>query len=282
MILKHQSLSLYGKPIFSWVDLDTPTSEELPIPSVACFTYFIKGDDQVLDAEHEVVAHSEHAILSLCGMTLGKMMTAQEGRLHSLIVHFQPEVLQEIYKDSKPPYWQEIEAPVTKYVVQMAASRLVRHFMEGVTFLFENREAVTEDILVLKLKEIILLLMQTDSMPEVLHIIRSLFSERTFSFKETIEAYLYTQATVQDLANLTNTSLSTFKREFAKIYGTTPASYILDRRLEKVAQLLRVSDDPVSAIGYDCGFTTPAHLTRVFKTKFQKTPTQYRLDLTVN
>lgn len=120
--------------------------------------------------------------------------------------------------------------------------------------------------------------MQTDNHPQVTQIIRSLFSQRTFSFRETVEAYLFTPASIPDLANLTNTSLSTFKREFMKIYQTTPASYIQDRRIERVAHLLRVSNDPISAIGYDCGFSTPAHLTKVFKAKYRKSPSQYRLD----
>ena len=45
-----------------------------------------------------------------------------------------------------------------------------------------------------------------------------------------------------------------------------------------VDKVLKVSDATISAIGYECGFATPAHLTKVFKTKYNKTPSQYRLD----
>lgn len=279
MINEHQSIELFGLPLFSWIDINTPMDGGLPIPSEACFTYFVHGNNQVLSKQHSVSAVSKHAVLSLCGFTLGKVLMEQEsGRVNSIIVHFHPGILKEVYKGTKPPYWEEIATPVTQYIVQMAASNLIQHYIEGIKGLFENKEAITEDILVLKLKEIILLLMQTDYHPQVTQIIRSLFSERMFSFKETVEAYLYTPASVEDLANLTNTSLSTFKREFTRIYQTTPARYIIDRRIEKVADLLKVSDDPISSIGYGCGFTTPAHLTRVFKSKYNKTPSQYRLD----
>lgn len=279
MINEHQSIELFGLPQFSWIDINTPMDGGLPIPSEACFTYIVHGNNQVLSKQHSVSAVSEHAVLSLCGFTLGKMLMEQEpGRVNSIIVHFHPGILKDIYKDTKPPYWEEIAAPVTQYVVQMAASNLIRHYIEGLKALFVNKEAITEDILVLKLKEIILLLMKTDNHPQVSQIIRSLFSERMFTFKETVEAYLYTPASIDDLANLTNTSLSTFKREFTKIYKTTPSRYIIDRRIEKVADLLKVSDDAISSIGYSCGFATPAHLTRVFKSKYNKTPSQYRLD----
>ncbi len=279
MINEHQSIELFGQPLFTWIDLNTPMYQGLPIPSEACFTYFIHGDDQVLSKQHDLSAISGQIVLSLCGFTLGKVLMEQEpGRVNSIIVHFHPEILKKIYKNTKPPYWEEISTPTTQYVVQMAASNLIEHYIEGIKQLFQNKEAVTEDILVLKLKEIILLLMQTDNLPEVTQIIKSLFSERTFDFKETVEAYLFTPVSIEDLANLTNTSLSTFKREFAKIYQTTPFRYIIDKRVEKVADLLKVSDATISAIGYECGFATPAHLTKVFKTKYNKTPSQYRLD----
>jgi len=278
MINDHQSLKLFGLPLFTWVDIDTPMYDGLALPPGACFTYFVHGSDQVLSKQHGIKALSEHAVLSVCGFTLGKMLMEQEpGRVNSVIIHFQPEILKEVYKNSKPPYWEEISAPVTQFVAQMAATNLIKHYIDGVKGMFKNKEAVTDDILILKLREIILLLMQTEDMPKVSQIIRSLFSERSFTFKETVEAYLFTPATIENLATLTNTSLSTFKREFIKIYGKTPHRYIMERRIEKVAHLLKVSDDSISEIGYECGFTSPAHLTRVFKTKFKKTPTQYRL-----
>nr|WP_246164386.1 AraC family transcriptional regulator [Xanthovirga aplysinae] len=108
---------------------------------------------------------------------------------------------------------------------------------------------------------------------------RSLFSERTFSFKEVIDANICHPRSIEELAQLTNHSLSSFKREFKKIYNATPAVYILDKRAEKVAELLKLSDESISSIGYHCGFTSPSHLSRVFKNKYGVTPKEFRLSL---
>lgn len=155
MIIDHKTIEIFGKPLFTWIDLNTPMDEVLPIPSVACFTYFVNGDEQVLSNQHDIAASPGHVVLSLCGMTLGKMLTEQKGRINSIIVHFHPEILKEVYKNKNPPHWEEIESPVTQYIVQMAASNLIQHYIEGVIRLFENKEAVTEDMLILKLKEIV-------------------------------------------------------------------------------------------------------------------------------
>ncbi|MBL4753055.1 MAG: hypothetical protein JKY52_05560 [Flavobacteriales bacterium] len=126
-----------------------------------------------------------------------------------------------------PLFWNKLNAPV----VQLAASELVRIYFEGVIYLFNNPEAVSEGIRLFKLKEIILLLHQTKDAPMVTQIRSSLSSERTFGFKEVVEAYGNSPITIEQLAQLTNNSRSSFKRKFKKIYHTTPGAYLIDKRL---------------------------------------------------
>lgn len=120
--------------------------------------------------------------------------------------------------------------------------------------------------------------MQTKSSPQVIDIVRSLFSERVFSFKEIIDAHICLPVSVQNLAQLTNMSLSTFKKEFKNIYNSTPSVYIIDKRTEKVANLLKLSNEPISEIGYQCGFNSLSHLSRVFKSQYGVSPTENRLN----
>jgi transcriptional regulator GlxA family with amidase domain len=124
----------------------------------------------------------------------------------------------------------------------MKATILVRKYIESILFYFENPQLVTEDILILKLKEIILLLLQTGDSPRVIEILTNLFSEKIFSFKEVIEAHICSHLTIQELVTLTHHSLSSFKRKFKQIYSDTPANYLRARRLEKARQLLSISD----------------------------------------
>jgi transcriptional regulator GlxA family with amidase domain len=107
-------------------------------------------------------------------------------------------------------------------------------------------------------------------------IVRSLFSERIFGFKEIVEANIYEPVAMERLAALTNHSLTSFKKEFKRIYNTTPGAYIIRKRVERVADLLTFSDEDICRIGYQCGFTSPAHLSRVFKSRYGITPSEYR------
>ena len=150
--------------------------------------------------------------------------------------------------------------------------------MEGLLFYFENPSLVNEDVLVLKFKEIVLLLSQTRNIESIQVILSQLFSPTTYTFKQIIEAHLFTPITIEELAQHNNLSVSSFKREFSKHYNDTPANYIKGRKLEKAAELLLISDERISDIAFDCGFNDLANFTKSFSEKYHKTPKKYRLD----
>ena len=82
---------------------------------------------------------------------------------------------------------------------------------------------------------------------------------------------------MEDLASLTNNSLTSFKRKFKEIFQTSPANYIKNKRLEKAAKLLKISDQSISDISFECAFNDLAHFSNSFKAKFNLTPSEYRL-----
>lgn len=281
MIRAQEFLELYDKPLFTKLEFDTPFDGALPISSEACYAYVFDGDKHYVDKQNRIIAAKGHAIMSLCGLTMGNVLAHQEvGRISTIVLQFHPEHLKKLYKDSKPEFWEELNKPVTDFIVQSAANSLVKSYFNGILDLFNNRNAISESFLILKFKEIILLLLKTEDSPRITNMVRSLFSERTFTFQEIIDAYLFEPLTLDNLAQLTNCSLSTFKRQFKKIYNDSPGKYIITKRLEKVAQQLLLSDEPINQIAYSCGFSTVAHLNKCFKEKYHVPPSQYRLTRT--
>ena len=276
------SIKLFDYPLFTQVNLETPSLESLNLPSDACVAYIIEGDEQVFSESESIIAKTNHTIVSLCGLTLGGMLSNQpRGTISSIVVHFNRDVLNKVFEGEKPELWNELKKPVTRFVVQSAATEMVKHYFDTVIKLFENKEAITESILKIKLKEIILFLLQTDNSDYVRQIIKSLFSERKFSFKELVEAHIENTDSIENLATATNCSISTFKRKFKDTFNTTPAKYRLEVKLKKVANLLKTSDSSISSIGYECGFDSPEHLSRAFKKQYNISPSQYRMNLSV-
>jgi len=62
-------------------------------------------------------------------------------------------------------------------------------------------------------------------------------------------------------------------------FGLPPHRYVLSRRLQRGAQLLRGSRLAVGEIALACGFASASHFSNRFRAGFQATPGQYRLAL---
>ncbi|MEM8750798.1 MAG: AraC family transcriptional regulator [Pseudomonadota bacterium] len=67
-----------------------------------------------------------------------------------------------------------------------------------------------------------------------------------------------------------------FSRIFKWATGITPHQYLLDRRLAKARDMLTYSTEPLSAIAYDCGFSSQSHFTSTFGRRMGITPGEYR------
>ena len=87
----------------------------------------------------------------------------------------------------------------------------------------------------------------------------------------------YTETlTVDDLAAAAHMSKAHFSREFRRAFGETPYAYLLSRRLERAATLLRGTDYTVADICMRVGLTSVGSFTTSFTRAYGVTPTQYR------
>jgi len=81
---------------------------------------------------------------------------------------------------------------------------------------------------------------------------------------------------VDDLARAAGLSRAHFSREFRRAFGESPHAYLLTRRLERAAALLRSTDRSVTSICFDVGLRSVGSFTTSFTRTYGKTPTAYR------
>lgn len=81
---------------------------------------------------------------------------------------------------------------------------------------------------------------------------------------------------VDDLAAAARLSRAHFCREFRRTFGVSPYAYLMTRRLERAAALLRNTDGSVAEICLAVGLQGIGSFTTSFKRTFGKTPTEYR------
>ncbi|HEX6152901.1 MAG TPA: AraC family transcriptional regulator [Solirubrobacterales bacterium] len=81
---------------------------------------------------------------------------------------------------------------------------------------------------------------------------------------------------VEDLAKAAGLSKAHFSREFRRTFGESPYVYLLTRRLERAAGLLRNTDYSVAEICLEVGLKGVGSFTTSFKRMYGMTPTAYR------
>ena len=87
----------------------------------------------------------------------------------------------------------------------------------------------------------------------------------------------YTEALdVDDMARAAGLSRAHFSREFRRTFGVSPHAYLLTRRLERAASLLRVTDHSVADICLSVGLTSVGSFTSSFTRTYGMSPTVYR------
>jgi len=155
--------------------------------------------------------------------------------------------------------------------------QLLENFMLGIEILLDNPSLVDDDLVKVKLKEFVLLLLRTEQGESMEAFFANLFHKQDPDFKMTVLNNLYASLNISELAHLCGMSESTFKRKFKEIFDESPIKYITQKKLEKAATLLKSPDSRVSTIAYDCGFSNISSFNRAFKSKFGKSPSDFRL-----
>ena len=94
--------------------------------------------------------------------------------------------------------------------------------------------------------------------------------------KDLVDARYVEPLTVADLARAAGSSPAQFSREFRRTFGESPHRYLLTRRLERAAALLRNTDRSVTEICFAVGWASVGSFTTSFRRIYGVPPLAYR------
>ena len=94
--------------------------------------------------------------------------------------------------------------------------------------------------------------------------------------KDLADARYWEPLGVDDLAHAAGLSRAHFSREFRRAFGEPPHAYLLTRRLERAAALLRNTDHSVADICFSVGLQSLGSFTTSFTRTYGVSPTAYR------
>jgi AraC family transcriptional regulator, exoenzyme S synthesis regulatory protein ExsA len=193
----------------------------------------------------------------------------KDGRPYkSVSIYLKPTRLQDYYMRHEFKATQ----PYSHKIKTFDKHLLLESFFASLLPYFEMDEVLPDNIISVKVEEAISILRNIDKStdavlayfekPGKLDIVD--FMEKNYMFNLSLEKFGY----------LTGRSLTTFKKDFQKIFRITPGQWLSQKRLELAHYQIFEKKRKPSDIYFDVGFENLSHFSYAFKKHFGYTPTE--------
>ena len=161
-------------------------------------------------------------------------------------------------------------------IKRITLNPILEGFFTSMYPFFKMEQCPSNSLLELKLKELIINILTTESNTVLSSYFQSFFETDRPSIRTVMEENFCHNLSMEEFATLAHRSLSSFKRDFKTCYGVSPGKWLLKRRLEFSLILLQNKALSISEVAYQAGFESSSHFSRSFKTKFGSSPTTNR------
>jgi len=241
-------------------------------------TFLLAGEKTVHFAGTQVTVKPHQFVMLAAGNCLmSEKAVAKKGEYHSILIFFDSNLLANFFtRHAAFSRQQNIQSATHPFLLFEKDDYLV-NFTHSLDCMLNGNSTIHPELQKIKLEELFLYL--SVQYPGQIQQIRKMSSEANddLLIRQAITSHINSNITVEELAFLCNMSLSSFKRKFARMYGNSPNKWLLEKRMEKAASMLRHDNRKASEIYYELGYENLSSFIQSFKQIYGKTPKQYQL-----
>ena len=235
---------------------------------------FVLNGHKLLHIEDQThIAEEGHLMLLRRGIYALSEFVPDGLNYEALLLFFSDDFVKKFLHTYHLTTTQAAEAPAHLVI---PSNELLDGFKTQFMGYFGKTVAGLENILQLKLQELLLLLLAGSHKKQVLNFLQSIAFGQPLDIDYIVRKHLFQPLTLEELAKLSGRSLASFKRDFQQQYQSSPKKWINDQRLEHARMMLHHSNKQVSEVAMECGFDNVPHFIRIFKQKYGITPNSAR------
>ena len=250
--------------------LDSPRENQESFLSMHALSYVKKGIQRIEPFEGNIiqVQAGEIAVIKKGLYTVTDILSPKEG-FEAHLIFFTDSILQEVLKlhDVKLPL-----ASKPSTIFTLKAPDYLEHFWKSVEQIHASLLNTSPTFFDIKAWELFSTLLSDDTSGEAGIKLGSLIQKNPRNLQSFMEANFDKPLAIDDYAYLTGRSPATFRREFKLKFGNSPRKWIIQKRLNKGAELLRTSEKSVWEIAHEIGYQNSSHFIQAFKKAFGYTP----------
>ena len=231
--------------------------------------WFISGETRIIQADKTYWFGAGDTLLFPRNQLVTVINYPKDGLPHqSVVMHLTKKRLTDFYAENKVDI-KPVEPP--KFHT-FATHPLLKSCLASLIPYFELNEPLLETLARLKIEEAITVLRTID--PQLDHLLANFeepgkinlvdFMEQNYTFNMSMEKFGY----------LTGRSLTTFKRDFKKVFQTTPQKWLMEKRLGLAHNQIREKKRKPSDVYLEVGFENLSHFGYAFKKRYGYAPTE--------
>ena len=196
-------------------------------------------------------------------------MPPEGGEFKSLSVHFDQPFLRNFSIEAGYRSGQHVNGDA---VMELEPNPLYKNYFDSLMPYMQLNGIEDEALLALKLREAVMLLLKVN--PELKDILFDFSEPGKIDLEAFMNKNFHFNVDLNRFAYLTGRSLATFKRDFEKLFHSTPSRWLQQRRLQEAHYLIREKGKTASDIYLDLGFEDLSHFSFAFKKQYGMAPSR--------
>ena len=157
-------------------------------------------------------------------------------------------------------------------VLLLKPNQYLGHYIDSLTPYINTSEELHEKIKQLKARELVHILLQTN--PQLKQLLFDFNEPGKIDLEGFMNKHYRYNVGIDRFAFLTGRSLSGFKRDFEKLFHTTPGKWLVEKRLQEAHYLIKEKGKRPSDVYLDVGFNDLSHFSYAYKKAFGNAPTK--------
>ena len=245
------------------------------------FSFLLEGEKRVYYAGSSVqIKPGQFLLLSAGNCLMSEKTAGKTGRYQSILIAFDNQLLADFFTQHSSSLPAQFGDGGEEPFLRFEQDSFLTNYIESLRQLLVATGSLSPSMRLIKLGELLLYLNQTHpGQLQTLHT-KSQEANDELLIRQAVTASMDHPVTVEELAFLCHTSVSTFKRRFARLYGNSPTKWLLEKRMQKAARLLKQDKLKASEIYDELGYENLSSFIQSFKQIYGMTPKQYQvLDL---
>ena len=242
--------------------------------STVVILFVIKGKQIIRSYDSEsIVVQEGHLLFLMKDMYLvSDFVTDDEEAFEAILFFMDDEFIEKYRLSSYGAIKLSASSAVKSRVSTLHPNSQINLYMDALMRVY-RKTANSQQLLELKLMELLHLVSFQDGGVSILASFLSLSHKpEKRNIKSFMEENYLKNLKVEDYALLTGRSLSSFIRDFRRLYSTTPNKWLIQKRLKKANKLLTTTNLNVTETALEVGYENVSHFIKAYKKCFGHTP----------